>query len=287
MKSIAVLITCFNRKAKTLNCIQNIYAQRGVEETELDIYIVDGGSNDGTPEAIRKAYPQVNVYVENGLFWAGGMRAAWKKALEKKNYDYYWLLNDDTQIYSDCLQECLKADKYSLQIYGKQGVYVGSTKTPNTEQFSYGGRKLLKSHKSTSTIIIPDGKTYQTCELGNANIMMVSQEVFNTIGGFCERYTHGIADYDYSLRATRAGFPVLVLPNYEGECEDDHGNNWKSQSSSLKERIKYLYSPKGLAYKEYLTYIKEFFPKEFQTQRIKLWVKTLFPVLWDKFKNKD
>lgn len=285
MKSIAALITCFNRKQKTLNCIQNIYTQQGIEETELDIYIVDGGSSDGTPEAIRTIYPQVNIYVKNGLFWAGGMRAAWKKALEKKNYDFYWLLNDDTQIYSDCLQECLKADKHSLQTYGKQGIYVGSTKTPNTDNFSYGGRKLLTSKKSNSEIIIPNGKTYQICELGNANIMMVSQEVFNTIGGFSERYTHGIADYDYSLRATKAGFPVLVLPNYEGECEDDHGNNWKSQSISLKKRIKFLYSPKGLAYKEYLAYIKEFFPTEYQVQKTKLWIKTLFPILWDKLKK--
>ena len=285
MKSIAVLITCFNRKQKTLNCIQNIYAQQGIEQTKLDIYIVDGGSTDGTPEAIQKTYPKVNVYIENGLYWAGGMRAAWKKALEKKNYDFYCLLNDDTQIYPNCLSECLKADEYSKLNYGKQGIYVGSTKTPNANNFSYGGRKLLSPHKSASTIIIPDGKTYQTCELGNANIMMVSQEVFNTIGGFSEWYTHGIADYDYSLRAVRAGFPVIVLPNYEGECEDDHGNNWKSQSAPIKERIKFLYSPKGLAYKEYLAYIKEFFPKEYQSQRIKLWAKTLFPLIWDKFKK--
>lgn len=285
MKSIAVLITCFNRKQKTLNCIQNIYAQQGIEQTELDIYIVDGGSTDGTPEAIQKAYPQVNVYIENGLYWAGGMRAAWKKALEKKNYDFYWLLNDDTQIYPDCLNECLKANEYCLKTYGKQGVYIGSTIDPNTKEFSYGGRKLISPNKSSSKIIIPNNKTYQTCELGNANIMMVSQEVFKTIGGFSEWYTHGIADYDYSLRAVRARFPVIVLPNYEGECEDDHGNNWKSQSAPIKERIKFLYSPKGLAYKEYLAYIKEFFPKEYQSQRIKLWAKTLFPLIWDKLKK--
>lgn len=285
MTHIAILITCFNRKEKTLKCIKDIYNQNYIDDINLDIFIIDGGSTDGTPQAIKQKFPHVHLAIENGLFWAGGMRAAWKLANQNNKYDFFWLINDDTHLYPTCLNECLKADDYSLHTYEKQGIYVGSTKAPNTGQFSYGGRKLLKPHKSTSTIIIPDGKTYQTCELGNANIMMVSREVFNTIGGFSEWYTHGIADYDYSLRAVRAGFPVIVLPNYEGECEDDHGNNWKSQSAPLKERIKFLYSPKGLAYKEYLAYVKEFFPTEYQEQKAKLWIKTLFPFLWDKLKK--
>lgn len=281
MKSIAVLITCFNRKAKTLNCIQNIYAQQGIEETELDIYIVDGGSNDETPEAIRKMYPQINIYIENGLFWAGGMRAAWKKAREKKNYDFYWLLNDDTHIYSDCLNECLKANEYCLKTYGKQGIYIGNTQDPQTLKFSYGGID------KTGKWIIPNGKDYKECELGNANIMMVSQYVFNTIGGFCEDYTHGIADYDYTLRAVRQNIPVITLPIYNGTCENDHKETWLTQSTPLKKRIAYLYSPKGLAYKEYMIYITKFYPNKVFSIKCKLWIKTLFPFIWSKFKKTE
>lgn len=281
MKSIAVLITCFNRKAKTLNCIQNIYAQQGIEETELDIYVVDGGSNDGTPEAIRKMYPQVNIYIENGLFWAGGMRAAWKKALEKKSYDFYWLLNDDTHIYPDCLHECLKANEYCLKTYGKQGIYIGNTQDPQTLKFSYGGID------KTGKWIIPNEKDYKECELGNANIMMVSQYVFNTIGGFCEDYTHGIADYDYTLRAVRQNIPVITLPTYNGTCENDHKETWLPQSTSLKKRIAYLYSPKGLAYKEYMIYITKFYPNKVFSIKCKLWIKTLFPFIWSKLKKTE
>lgn len=281
MKSIAILITCFNRKQKTLNCIQNIYAQQGIEETELDIYIVDGGSNDETPEAIKNAYPQVNVYIENGLFWAGGMRAAWNKALERKSYDFYWLLNDDTHIYPDCLHECLKANEYCLKTYGKQGIYIGNTQDPQTLKFSYGGID------KTGKWIIPNGKDYKECELGNANIMMVSQYVFNTIGGFCEDYTHGIADYDYTLRAVRQNIPVITLPTYNGTCENDHKETWLPQSTSLKKRIAYLYSPKGLAYKEYMIYIKKFYPNKVFSTKCKLWIKTLFPCFWSKFKKTE
>ena len=133
-------------------------------------------------------------------------------------------------------------------------------------------------------LVIPDKIHYQQCDVGNGNIMMVSNEVYNEFGEFCDYYTHGIADYDYTLQASRAGFPVLAAPDYLGECTNDHGPNWVPQTSAIKERITYLYSPKGLAYKEYLHYIKKYFPKKYYSAKIKLWLKTLFPVFWSCFK---
>lgn len=282
---IAVLITCFNRKKKTLACLKDIYTQEKTDDCTIDIYVVDGGSTDGTPQAIKEAYPDVNLKVCQGLYWAGGMREAWKEATQHKEYDFFWLLNDDTHLYTNCLTECLKTDDYTKRTYGKQGIYIGSTLDPHTKKFSYGGRKLTNKGKSASVTIIPDNKTYQLCELGNANIMLVSRFAYEHIGGFNTLYTHGIADYDYTLRAVRANIPVMVLPSFVGECEDDHGNNWCPQSIPLRKRISYLYSPKGLAYKEYLSYIKEFFPKEVFSLKCKLWMKTLFPSIWKYLKK--
>lgn len=284
MIQIAVLITCFNRKEKTLKCIEDISLQQVKSPAILNIYIVDGGSTDGTPEAIRENYPKVNVSVNPGLYWAGGMREAWSIASGKKDYDFYWLLNDDTHLYIHCLQELLNADQYALKNFEKRGIYVGSTQDPVKKHLTYGGSKLKKWGRSKMERLFPDGKRFQSCDLANANIMLVSRDVYQEIGGFCERYTHGIADYDYTLRAVREGLPVLVTPEFCGECEDDHGNNWAPQSATIKARIKYLYSPKGLAYKEYLFYIREFFPKEYISAMTKLWLKTIFPFVWDSIK---
>lgn len=285
MKKIATLITCFNRKEKTLRCIQDIQTSVLEDEADVDIYIVDGGSKDGTVESIEDEHPEVNIKKTDGLYWAGGMRAAWQMALDSKTgYDFFWLVNDDTIIYKDTLQKLLDADRYARGKYSKGGLYVGSTTAIGTERFSYGGRKLETWGKQKAAHIFPDNK-YHECDLANANILLVSRDVYDAIGGFCEKYTHGIADYDYSLRAVRAGCPVLVVPGYCGECDDDHGNNWASSNMNLSQRIKYLKSPKGLAYKEYLYYIKEFFPTEYRSSWFKLWLKTLCPLLWDKLKK--
>jgi len=86
-----------------------------------------------------------------------------------------------------------------------------------------------------------------------------------------------VADYDYTLLAGKRGILVLVCPSYLGACENDHGNNWLSANSTLKERIKYLKSPKQLAHKEYLFYIKRHFSFYFPIAFIKLWLKILSP----------
>ncbi len=106
-----------------------------------------------------------------------------------------------------------------------------------------------------------------------------------TIGIFDERYTHGIADFDYSMSAVKKGIPVLLAPNIGGICIHDHGKPWKPNNVPLKERISYLKSPKGLAYKEYLYYIKKHFPLFLPYSFIMLWLKTLLPFIWTNFKK--
>lgn len=279
MTTIAALITCFNRKDKTLRCIHEIKSSKTEENIQVDIYVVDGGSEDGTVEAIQTIFPEVKIEQHKGLFWAGGMRTAWSMACKNKiKYDFFWLINDDTTPFNDCLQNLLSSDEYAQKQYGKSGIYVGATRDVKSGKMTYGGEIEGKGH------ILPNG-TYQEIELGNANIMLVSREVFLAIGSFCKDYTHGIADYDYTLRAVRAGYPVLLLPSFCGCCENDHPRTWSSQQVSLKERIKYLYSPKGLAYREYMLYVKRFYPQKVFFIRIKLWAKTLFPFFWEKFKK--
>lgn len=281
MPRIAVLITCFNRCEKTLLCLRLLSNQKKGQDTEIAVYVVDGGSTDGTPKAIRDAFPDVKVVVKDGLYWAGGMRAAWRMAAEETDFDYYLLLNDDTSIYDHCIEKLIKTAVRCHEKFGRYGIVIGSTCSHEHQQLTYGGRKLIQRTKSKSVMVDPMKCELQLCELGNGNIMLVHQNVFHTIGGLSERYTHGIADYDYTLRASDAGIPVVVAFGYMGECERDHGNNWMPTKSSLKQRIDYLYSPKGLAYHEYLSFVKTFFPKEYFVSKIKLWAKTLFPFIWD------
>jgi GT2 family glycosyltransferase len=115
--------------------------------------------------------------------------------------------------------------------------------------------------------------------------MLVHNEVVRKVGILSEVYTHGLADYDYTLQVNKAGFNVYVAPGYLGTCLNDHGNNWKSHNTSLKQRIQYLKSPKGLAYNEYMTFIRKHFPLSYPFAFCNVWMKTFFPFIWDTFKK--
>ncbi len=281
MKNIAVLLTCHNRKDKTLSCLQSLYNAELPDTTKLNVFLVDDGSTDGTAKVVKESFPKVNIIQGTGnLYWAGGMRLAWNVAINNDNYDAFLLLNDDTVLYNNAITDLLSAHNYCLEKYNKAGIYIGSTRESKTGEFTYGGKRL----KSNNNKIIPNDN-YQLADLANANILVISKDVYNEVGIFDSKYTHGIADYDYSLRAKKYGYPLIVCPNYQGECNNDHGNNWKSSDTTLKERINYLYSPTGLAYNEYIYYIKKHFGgKAYFISIIKLWLKTIFPVLWDRFK---
>ena len=70
MLHIAVLITVFNRKDKTIRCLSRLFDQQDSGRFSLSVFVVDGGSTDGTADSIRSLYPLVHLSVHNGLYWA-------------------------------------------------------------------------------------------------------------------------------------------------------------------------------------------------------------------------
>jgi len=283
--NIAVLLTCYNRINKTIECLDSLFKADKPDELTFDIFLLDDKSPDSTGEIISKKYPVVNVvHGEGNLFWAGGMRLIWQHAKSQKNFDGYLLLNDDVILSKSVLMDLLETHKYSLSTFEKEGLYVSTTADFYSKDLSYGGRLVKRGLLRYSMTLVKPDSMPKKCSLANANILMVMKSVVEKVGMFDNVFTHGIADYDYTLTAQRMGFPLLVSPNIGGYCTDDHGNNWLSDKSTLKQRLQYLYSPKGLAYKENLYYIKKHFPMQLPYYFSMFWLKTFFPKIWDKFK---
>lgn len=279
---IAVLLATFNRKEKTITCLERLSAQILPPGVKLNVFLTDDNSSDGTREAIAAQYPEVNVFKGSGsLFWAGGMRNSWSMALAS-DPDYFLLLNDDTVLTNDCIASLLKY--YTLPIAGIADITIGSTIDVETKQVSYGGHKLYNKNSVTHYSVSSETE-YVECDLANANIMMVPRETVKRIGILSSAFTHSIADFDYTLRAGAAGMKVIVVPGILGECTDDNLVAARQKPPGLQQRLKHLRSPKGLAYKEYMGFIKTHFPKHVPVVFAKIWTKTLFPSLWQKLKK--
>lgn len=254
---IATIITCFNRKEKTLKCLTSlfhaldIYNSNAVNKIELSIYLTDDGCTDGTCNAIRSSFNDKDITILQGtgnLFWAGGMRFAWKEALQKHDeWDFYLLLNDDTFMKENCFFQLLDANCYSQIKYKMQGIYSGVTcDIVDNNKITYGGCVWKNYLLGTTIPLIPNGIP-QKCDKANANILLVSKFVVNTIGIFWDGYTHIGADYDYSLQCNKHKIPVLITSEICGFCEYDHRNpeeeKEKVLSMTLNERRAYFNHP--------------------------------------------
>ena len=65
--NLAVIMTCYNRRNTTLACLNALYQQKN----HCDIYLTDDGSSDGTTEAVKAEYPEVQILQGNGNLLGG------------------------------------------------------------------------------------------------------------------------------------------------------------------------------------------------------------------------
>ena len=243
---IAVLITCFNRKNITLTCIQKVM-NSNTKNFSTDIFVVDGGSTDGTALAILEKYPQIDVQVLQGLYWNRGMIAAWEKAANSQvNYDAFLLLNDDVHLYEDAISELVKL----LDIENGNNITVGFTVSPTTGAISYGG---LKRQAGFSRIRFQrSSSNNDEIVTMNGNCVLVPRMIYQNLGMLSSRFQHSFGDIDYGLRATKAGISIVLTREPVAKMETNETAYSSSQKLSIAEVISLMKHPKGLPIYEWL-----------------------------------
>lgn len=138
---IAVIMTCFNRRETTLACLRALHQQTNT----FDVFLTDDGSSDGTAEAIKAEFPQVNILQGNGnLFWVGGMRLAFGEAI-KNSYNYYLWLNDDTFLETDTLDKLLNIQTCLSEQRCENSIIVGTTQDAITKNLHMEEQLNLKN----------------------------------------------------------------------------------------------------------------------------------------------
>ena len=287
MRYIAVILTVHNRLDKTVACLNAVFNQREKYSFfNVDVFLTDDGSTDDTSNILRNRFSAKPLHILSGngnLYWNGGMINSWKAAIEHGGYDGYLWLNNDTIVLPNLWNELEQADEYSRKQFGKGGIYVGSTKDPLTGEFTYGGFEFTNQWTLKDRFLHPNGH-FQLCQCAHGNVTYISHDVVEKMGILCEQYLHGGGDHDYTYLAYKAGFPLIVLKDYVGICENDHqqGGYADFLSLSLKQRIKYLYSPLGFNLHNTLLLQKRCFPYRYPFVWLMGYLKAFFPKMYFK-----
>jgi len=288
---LAVLLTCHNRREKTLESIDSLYKQSYPPGTTLAIYLVDDGSTDGTAEKIKALYPDVTVLQGDGsLFWNGGMHLAFAEAI-KSDYDFYLWLNDDTVLYESAISLLLSTLHQADSQNHCPVIILGATQDPETKASTYGGLVQRNWWHPLKFDLIQPKVDIQVCDTLHGNCVLIPRKVVQIVGNLDPAFKHNLGDYDYGLRARKQGCEIWMVPGYIGTCSPNpHYKRIQELGKSFTQQWQKVShpNPKGLAFKDVTLHSLEEWKVFSQRHGGFFWrIYWLFPyrrVLWSSFR---
>jgi GT2 family glycosyltransferase len=251
--SLAIIMTCHNRRDITLTCLEALY-QQGIS---FDVYLTDDGSSDGTAEAIASCYPEVHLLKGSGnLYWGGGMRLAFAEAM-KQGYGFYLWLNDDTILAPSALTHLLTLHQKLTRQKQECSIVVGATQDPITRKATYGGAIKSKSWYSNKFEFLEPIDSPQECDTFYGNCVLIPASVSQRIGNLDAAFIHSLGDLDYGLRARLSGCSIWVAPEFVGTCtRNSIRNSWADTHLSLPERLRKVTQVKGFPIKPWTVFCR-------------------------------
>ena len=209
MKSVVVVVLSWNKQQAVIDCLDRLNALTGAD---IQVVVVDNASSDDSVSAIRRAHPDATVLEEPvNRGFAGGVNAGLAEAA-RRNADYAWLLNDDTQFAPTVLMRLL-AHADANPDCGLLSPALFDLDDGNGEQFRNG---LVDWSVAAMAHNLPSDR-YAEALARNATpivpgtAMLCDLRVYRAIGPFDPRYFAYWEDTDYALRAADAGFASVVV----------------------------------------------------------------------------
>ncbi|MCQ2294911.1 MAG: glycosyltransferase family 2 protein [Bacteroidales bacterium] len=243
--TLSIVIVNYNVKYFLEQCLESVFGSRLTlkesdhKHLQLEVFVVDNASVDGSVEMVRQKFPQVQLIANRDNV---GFAKANNQALRLAKGDIMLLLNPDTVVEHDTLARCV--DFYSthpdcgglaVKMVNGEGVFLKESKrgfpSPAASFFKMSGLVRLFPHSRRIAAYymghLSDDETNPVDILPGA-FLMISREAMEKVGLLDESYFMYGEDIDFSWRIKLAGFENYYFPqtriiHYKGECTK-HGS---------------------------------------------------------------
>ncbi len=235
---LAVLIVNYNVKYFLKQCLASVFgSEKELSDgttLELDVWVVDNDSVDGSVEMVRNEFPEVHLIVNKEN--VGFAKANNQAIAQTSGSDFCLLLNPDTVVENDTFVKCVDFMRLhpdtgglTVKMVDGDGNYLKESKrgfpSPEASFYKISGLINLFPHSKRIAAYymghLPENEVNEI-EIMPGAFLMVSREAYNKIGGLDESYFMYGEDIDYSWRIRLAGFknyyfPLTHIIHYKGE----------------------------------------------------------------------
>jgi GT2 family glycosyltransferase len=206
---ISIIILNYNQIKVTCEFIEST---KKLKYRNFEIILVDNASKDDPTEIIRTKYPEVKLIVNKvNLGFTGGNNVGMKAA----KGDYYFIVNNDTEVTEDLLDKLLEpfARDKSIGVVSPKIRYFD-----HPEVLQYAGfteiNPITGRNKSIGNKEVDSGQYdvggYTAYAHGAA--MLLKKEVAEKVGMFADVFFIYYEELDWSARIRRGGYNIYYQP---------------------------------------------------------------------------
>ena len=197
--AVAAVVVTYNRLPLLKQCVQALRAQT----CGCDILIVDNASTDGTAEWLAAQPGLSSRNTGSNLGGAGGFNYGMRWAAEAE-YDYVWVMDDDTLPKPDALEKLLEADAILDGNYGwlsSKCLWTDGSICPMNVQRSTPYRAVSVDGKTEGVVLI---------QMASFVSLFLRGETVQKYGLPIRDFFIWVDDWEYTRRISRKELCYLV-----------------------------------------------------------------------------
>ncbi len=207
-----------NRRELTLECVKSLLSV-DLNGIDLLITIVDDGSTDGTAEAIRSQFPDINIVSGDGNLWyTAGMNRGIESALQREP-DYILAFNNDSTFDPKFLINLVEtAEDFDRSVVG--AVLIDWEDRNSIFQVSpkwsvwWGG---MRHWRKQTLDTLPDLPWQVSIIVGNC--VLIPTKAIKAAGLMDEKRLPQFGDAGFTPKMKRLGWKLLIDPRAHVYCK--------------------------------------------------------------------
>ncbi len=220
---VSVVIISYNTRELTLRCLSELTEKLQKEALSHEIWVVDNASTDGSIEAIKREFPEVQIIASSKNL---GFGPANNLAFARSHGRYFLLLNTDAFVHANAITQLIEfledPNHAKVGAVGPRLLNADDSLQPSCWKFpsplrawleALGVTWILNSHPQWGNYNNWAHDQTRSVDLVIGACMLVRREVYQEVGGFDEEFFFYAEETDWQYRMRKAGWDVFFVPD--------------------------------------------------------------------------